>query len=76
MITYAVKFSFVDANGYRYQRVAGSETAMISPTTTPPRARRVARRETIHEEMQRDMAATIIRRIGIALRHYTPASTQ
>ena len=26
--------------------------------------------DTIHEEMQRDMAATIMRRIGIALRHY------
>jgi len=65
-----VKFSFVDANG---TDISALQEARLQRDFTYDDAHALGasqERDTIHEEMQRDMAATIIRRIGIALRHY------
>jgi len=70
LITYTVKFSFVDANG---TDISALQEARLQRDFTYDDAHALGasqERDTIHEEMQRDMAATIIRRIGIALRHY------
>jgi len=70
IITYTVKFSFVAADG---TNISALQEAKLQRDFTYDDAHALGasqERDTIHEEMQRDMAATIIRRIGIALRHY------
>jgi len=70
IITYSVKFSFVAADG---TDISALQEARLQRDFTYDDAHALGasqERDTIHEEMQRDMAATIIRRIGIALRHY------
>jgi LPS-assembly lipoprotein len=70
IITYTVKFSFVAADN---TDISALQEARLQRDFTYDDAHALGaaqERDTIHEEMQRDMAATIIRRIGIALRHY------
>jgi len=70
IITYTVKFSFVAADN---TDISALQEAKLQRDFTYDDAHALGasqERDTIHEEMQRDMAATIIRRIGIALRHY------
>ena len=70
IITYTVKFSFGAADK---TDISALQEAKLQRDFTYDDAHALGaseERDTIHEEMQRDMAATIIRRIGIALRHY------
>jgi LPS-assembly lipoprotein len=70
IITYTVKFSFVAADN---TDINALQEARLQRDFTYDDAHALGasqERDTIHEELQRDMAATIIRRIGIALRHY------
>lgn len=70
IITYSVKFSFVAADN---TDISALQEAKLQRDFTYDDAHALGaaqERDTIHEELQRDMAATIIRRIGIALRHY------
>jgi LPS-assembly lipoprotein len=70
IITYTVKFSFVAADN---TDISPLQEAKLQRDFTYDDAHALGaaqEQDTIHEEMQRDMAATIIRRIGIALRHY------
>ncbi len=72
IITYDVKFSFVAADNTDINPL---QEAKLQRDFTYDDAHALGASQeldTIHEEMQRDMAATIIRRIGIALRHYKP----
>ena len=70
IITYTVKFSFIAADN---TDISALQEAKLQRDFTYDDAHALGasqERDTIHEEMQRDMAATIIRRIGIALRHF------
>jgi LPS-assembly lipoprotein len=73
-ITYVVRFSFTAADGTDVSALQEARLQRNFQYDVIHALGSAQEQTTIREEMQRDMAATIIRRIGIALRHYTPKS--
>ncbi|HTD29104.1 MAG TPA: LPS assembly lipoprotein LptE [Xanthomonadaceae bacterium] len=71
-MTYAVKFSFTAADDTDVSAL--QEVKLQRDYTYDINHALGAAQEqgTLHDELQRDMAATILRRIGIAMRHYNP----
>lgn len=72
VLTYAVDFEFTAADG---SVLVPLQEVKLQRDYTYDVSRALgsaAEQGTIHDEMQRDMAASILRRIGIALRNKTP----
>ncbi len=69
-VTYVVKFSFTAADGKDIEPVQEARLQRNYEFDIDHSLGSSQESATIHEEMQRDMAATIMRRIGIALRHF------
>ncbi|HEY2344379.1 MAG TPA: LPS assembly lipoprotein LptE [Xanthomonadaceae bacterium] len=74
IITYVVKFSFTAADGTDIEPVQEARIERDFEYDVTHALGSASEQDTIRQEMQRDMAATIMRRIGIALRHYAPKS--
>lgn len=69
LITYVVKFSFTAADGHDIEPVQEARIERDFQYDVAHALGSSSEQDTIRQEMQRDMAATIMRRIDIALRH-------
>jgi LPS-assembly lipoprotein len=69
-MTYVVKFSFTAADGTDISELQEAQLQRNFLYDVTHALGSGSEQDTIRQEMQRDMAATIIRRIGIAVRHY------
>ncbi|MEO8743396.1 MAG: LPS assembly lipoprotein LptE [Lysobacteraceae bacterium] len=70
IITYTVKFAFVDANNVDIDPLQDVKLQRDFTYDDSHALGSSEEQSTIREEMQRDMAASIMRRIGIALRNH------
>ncbi|MEO8743576.1 MAG: LPS assembly lipoprotein LptE [Lysobacteraceae bacterium] len=70
IISYTVKFAFVDANNVDIDALQEVKLQRDFTYDDSHALGSSEEQSTIHEEMQRDMAASIMRRIGIALRNH------
>lgn len=71
-VTYVVKFSFTTAAGKDIEPLQEARLQRDYAYDVANALGAAQEQQTIHEEMQRDMAAVIMRRIDIALRHMQP----
>jgi LPS-assembly lipoprotein len=71
-MTYTVQFSFTAADNTDISPLQQVQLRRDYIYSVNHALGAAQEQNTIRDEMQRDMTATIIRRIGIALRHYNP----